>query len=131
MCVKAISSSQPKLASPADRSTTVHVPISTYRIQLNAGFPLSEAQKILSYLKNLGISDCYLSPVFRSRRGSLHGYDTVSHREVNPELGGEAAFIRFAEEAASKGLFLLLDVVPNHMSIGDPANVFWMDVLEN
>ncbi len=33
--------------------------------------------------------------------------------------------------SANTGWELILDIVPNHMGIGDPCNAWWMDVLEN
>ncbi len=108
-----------------------YVPLSTYRLQMNKEFPFSKAQAILGYLKNLGVSDCYLSPIFTARAGSSHGYDVVDPRHVNPELGGEPAFAEFAQAASALGIHTVLDIVPNHMCITDPKNPYWMDVLEN
>lgn len=111
--------------------TTVNVPRATYRLQLHHGFPFSAAEKIIPYLKNLGVSHLYLSPIAQARRGSLHGYDTVNHNQVNAELGGEEAFLRFKDHAHENGLGIIVDVVPNHMHITGPENFYWMDVLEN
>jgi len=129
--VKTISTRPSSRSSETDRLRPVTSPLSTYRLQLHAGFPFTEAQRILPYLKSLGISDCYLSPISRARHGSRNGYDVVSHQEINPELGGAQGFLDFSKEAARNGIRLLVDVVPNHMCIADSANVFWMDVLEN
>ena len=41
------------------------------------------------------------------------------------------SFERLAEAARAAGMGILLDVVPNHMGINDPGNVWWLDVLEN
>ena len=41
------------------------------------------------------------------------------------------SFERLAEAAREAGMGILLDVVPNHMGINDPGNVWWLDVLEN
>jgi (1->4)-alpha-D-glucan 1-alpha-D-glucosylmutase len=105
-------------------------PRSTYRLQMHAGFPLAEAESILTYLQQLGIGDCYLSPIFEARPGSMHGYDVTRHDRINPELGGDAAFERFAAAARAAGMGVLLDIVPNHMGVGNDA-VWWQDVLEN
>jgi (1->4)-alpha-D-glucan 1-alpha-D-glucosylmutase len=51
-------------------------------------------------------------------------------QEFNPELGGSEAFDRFSKTLCEHGLGLLIDVVPNHMSI-DVSNVWWLDVLEH
>ncbi len=107
------------------------VPRATYRLQLHPSFTLRDARRLLDYLQELGISDLYLSPVCAAQAGSEHGYNTVDHRVVNPALGGEQAFRELAEDLRSRGMGLMLDVVPNHMGIGDDTNRLWWDVLEN
>ncbi|MGH9585948.1 MAG: malto-oligosyltrehalose synthase, partial [Acidobacteriaceae bacterium] len=105
-------------------------PRSTYRLQLHAGFDFAAAEAALPYLRKLGIGDCYVSPVFEARPGSMHGYDVTRHDRVNPELGGEEGFARFTAARREAGLGLLLDIVPNHMGVGNDS-VWWQDVLEN
>lgn len=105
-------------------------PRSTYRLQLHAGFTFANAEAILPYLQRLGIGDCYLSPVFEARPGSMHGYDVTRHDRLNPELGGEEGFARLSRALRARNMGLLLDIVPNHMSVGNDS-VWWQDVLEN
>ncbi len=105
-------------------------PRSTYRLQLHAGFGFADAEAVLPYLRGLGIGDYYVSPVFEARPGSRHGYDVTRHDRVNPELGGEAGFARFAQALKDNRMGLLLDIVPNHMGVGNDS-VWWQDVLEN
>src|SRR4051812_35885566 len=107
------------------------IPQSTYRLQLGADLTLDQVHRLLPYLQNLGISDLYLSPLFRARAESSHGYDVVDHGTIDPAIGDLAAFERLATAARSAGMGILLDVVPNHMGINDPGNVWWLDVLEN
>jgi (1->4)-alpha-D-glucan 1-alpha-D-glucosylmutase len=106
------------------------IPISTYRLQLNKGFTFDDAASIAEYLKELGISHVYSSPYLQAAPGSMHGYDVVDHRNVNEELGGAAAHERFSKKLGEAGLGQVLDIVPNHMSLG-AQNRFWWDVLEN
>jgi (1->4)-alpha-D-glucan 1-alpha-D-glucosylmutase len=110
--------------------TEARVPLSTYRVQMNAKFAFAEAQAILAYLKKLGIRDLYSSPIFEARPGSMHGYDVARHDRLNPELGGQEGFERFSAELHRLELGLLLDIVPNHMGIGNDS-IWWQDVLEN
>ena len=110
---------------------TPRIPLATYRLQLRPDFTLSDAAKIADYLAALGISDLYLSPIFAARSGSEHGYDVVDYGRVNPTLGGEPAFEALAGLLKERGMGLLLDMVSNHMGIGDEANRLWWDVLEN
>jgi (1->4)-alpha-D-glucan 1-alpha-D-glucosylmutase len=110
---------------------SARIPASTYRLQLNGSFSLEQAAELIDYLCDLGISDCYVSPVTVARWGSLHGYDVIDHSRLNPELGGEEQFLRFARLLRDKGMGLMLDTVPNHMCVADPANRWWFDILEN
>jgi len=107
------------------------LPLSTYRLQLHREFPFAAAREVVSYLARLGISDCYLSPVFAARPGSTHGYDVTDHNQFNPELGGREEYDRLAAEVAACQMGLVLDIVPNHMGIDAASNPWWRDVLEN
>lgn len=107
------------------------MPVSTYRLQLHAAFTFADARNVVDYLARLGISDLYLSPVFASRPGSMHGYDVTQHNRFDPELGGREEFERLSTEVASRGMGLVLDCVPNHMGIDASSNPWWRDVLEN
>ena len=107
------------------------VPRSTYRLQLSANFDFADARALLSYLAQLGISELYFSPMQTPRANSVHGYDICDHNQLNPALGGVAAFDDLASELVAQGMGLIIDVVPNHMGIDDPRNLWWSDVLEN
>ena len=107
------------------------IPISTYRLQFNHRFTFSAATEILPYLDELGISDIYASPYFKARKGSIVGYDVVDPAKLNPEIGTEEDFNRFARELQRRRMGQLLDIVPNHMYVGSEDNDWWMDILEN
>lgn len=105
-------------------------PISTYRLQIRAGFDLDAAAGVADYLADLGVDWAYLSPLLRATPGSDHGYDVVDVTRVDPERGGPEALERFAVAARAAGLGILVDIVPNHMGISDPReNAWWWDVL--
>ena len=103
---------------------------SSYRLQLHAGFPFSEASKVAGYLKELGISHVYCSPYLQAANGSMHGYDVVDPQKVNVELGGEEGQTQFSIALRVLGMGQVLDIVPNHMATGS-ENKYWWDVLEN
>jgi len=105
-------------------------PSSTYRLQLHKGFTFDDAAEIAQYLHELGVSHVYSSPYLQAAPGSMHGYDVVDHSRVNEELGGAAAHERFCTRLGESGLGQVLDIVPNHMSLGR-ENRYWWDVLEN
>lgn len=106
------------------------IPSATYRLQLNKDFRLCDAIKLLDYLRDLGVSDVYLSPILAARKGSGHGYDVTDPTRINPELGSEEEFELFLGELQKRGMGLLLDIVPNHMA-ASMENSWWMDTLEN
>jgi (1->4)-alpha-D-glucan 1-alpha-D-glucosylmutase len=106
------------------------VPLATYRLQLTKDFGFDDAAKLAPYLKQLGVSHLYASPFLKARPGSTHGYDIVDHDRLNPELGGEDAFLRMSDALKAHDLGLILDFVPNHMGVGHADNAWWLDVLE-
>ena len=122
---------QPNLSRLAEASIAArHVPSATYRLQFHPDFTFVDAEAIVPYLHALGISDAYTSPLFTARAGSTHGYDVCDYGELNPALGGAAAFESLSAALRARGMSFVLDMVPNHMGIGN-GNPWWMDVLEN
>jgi (1->4)-alpha-D-glucan 1-alpha-D-glucosylmutase len=91
-----------------------------YRLQLRPGFGFREARALVPYLRDLGVSHLYLSPIMEARSGSTHGYDVVDPTRVSEQLGGEEEF----RALAGAGLGLVVDVVPNHMAASD-ENRWW------
>lgn len=106
-------------------------PGATYRVQLRPGFGFDEVAGVAPYLSDLGVTHLYASPYLQAAPGSTHGYDVVDHRQLNSELGGEAAHARMCSALGDAGLGQILDIVPNHMAIGGRENAWWWDVLEN
>src|SRR5438309_8796218 len=106
------------------------VPRATYRLQFHKGFTFDDAIATVPYLKSLGVSHVYASPILAARASSTHGYDIMDHNQINPELGGEERFEAFSQELRRSGIGLILDFVPNHMGVGE-ANVWWRDVQKN
>jgi (1->4)-alpha-D-glucan 1-alpha-D-glucosylmutase len=100
----------------------VYPVISTYRLQLHAGFTFADAQQQVPYLARLGVSHLYLSPVLQAAPGSQHGYDVIDHTRINEELGGEAGLVSLAGSAREHGLGIIVDVVPNHMALVPPQH---------
>jgi (1->4)-alpha-D-glucan 1-alpha-D-glucosylmutase len=105
-------------------------PRCTYRLQLRACFGFKEAAAIAPYLARLGASHVYLSPFFKARPGSPHGYDITDHARLNPELGSDVDHAAMINAFRVEGLNVILDFVPNHMGVSGADNPFWLDVLE-
>lgn len=106
------------------------VPLATYRLQLRKEFDFAAATAILPYLRRLGISHLYLSPITAARAGSTHGYDVIDYNVINPELGGEDGFVRLSDAVQAHGLGIIVDFVPNHMA-ASTENPWWFDVLRH
>jgi (1->4)-alpha-D-glucan 1-alpha-D-glucosylmutase len=98
-------------------------PLATYRLQLGPHLSLAGARALVPYLRELGVSHLYLSPVLQAQRGTTHGYDVTDPRRVHDELGGEAELRALCQA----GLGVVLDVVPNHMAAHPDENPFWRD----
>jgi (1->4)-alpha-D-glucan 1-alpha-D-glucosylmutase len=100
----------------------------TYRIQLTPELGFRRVRDVvLPYVRALGVSHLYLSPVLQARSGSTHGYDVVDPTRVSAELGGEEELRALCEAAHSAGLGTILDVVPNHMAASEEENRLWRD----
>ena len=107
------------------------VPRATYRLQLHRGFTFAQATELVPYLAALGVSHVYLSPYFKARPGSSHGYDIIDHNALNPEIGDRADFDRLCAALRQHGMGQVVDIVPNHMGVLGTDNERWLDVLEN
>jgi (1->4)-alpha-D-glucan 1-alpha-D-glucosylmutase len=107
----------------------LRVPDATYRLQFNRDFRLPQATDLAPYLRDLGISDCYASPLFQAGPESTHGYDVCGFDEFNPAIGTREEFETWSSRLRELGLGLILDMVPNHMG-ADLSNHWWADVLQ-
>ena len=69
----------------------------------------------LGYLKKLGVSIIYLSPVFES--SSNHKYNTGDYKKIDPMFGDEEIFKELIEKANAKGISIILDGVFSHTGV--------------
>lgn len=111
--------------------------VSTYRLQLRGkgsgfGFTFADAEGLLDYFDELGVSHLYLSPIMTAVAGSAHGYDVVDPTTVSAELGGANGLARLSAAARARRIGLVIDIVPNHMGVASPQqNPWWWDVLKH
>lgn len=80
----------------------------------------------LDYLKDIGFTALYLTPIFLA--DTEHKYDTVDYTKIDPEFGSEEDLIELVEEAHRRDIKVVLDAVFNHTSVYHP---FFMDVVKN
>lgn len=69
----------------------------------------------LDHLVDLGVDGFWLNPCYPSPQAD-HGYDVADYTDIEPDYGDLAAFDALTEEAHSRGLKVLMDLVPNHCS---------------
>lgn len=107
----------------------MHIPQSTYRVQLHKGFTFKDLSQIIDYLSELGISTIYAAPIFKATPGSVHGYDVTDPHHINPEIGTLEDLRSLRKKLKAKGMSWIQDIVPNHMAF-HKDNVRLWDVLE-
>src|SRR4051812_45139759 len=69
----------------------------------------------LDYIKDLGVSAIWLSPIYPSPMMDL-GYDIADYKNIDPIFGTLADFDRLVTEIHKRHLKIMLDFVPNHTS---------------
>ena len=75
------------------------------------------------YLQNdLGVTAIWLSPIFESASNdqNLHGYDTTNHFRVDPRLGSNYRLQDLIRQVHQRGMRIIFDYVPNHVSNQHP-----------
>jgi glycosidase len=92
---------------------------------LRHGGDLAGAAQRLPYLKDLGVTAVWFTPVIENNqpltneggtmRSSYHGYGFTDHYSVDRRFGGNAAYKAFAQQAHAAGLKLVQDAVYNHV----------------
>ena len=70
--------------------------------------------KMLPYIKSLGVTVIYLSPVFESIE--VHGYDITDYEKISKFIGTWEELAELHRRANEMGMDLVLDVVFNHSS---------------
>lgn len=105
--------------------------LSTYRLQMRGdAFTFTDAEEVLPYLDDLGVSHLYLSPILTAAEGSTHGYDVTDPTTVSEALGGADGLARLSAAARKRNIGLVVDIVPNHVGVDDPTqNAWWWDLL--
>ena len=73
----------------------------------------------LDYLQELGVNTLWLLPFYPSP-GRDDGYDIADYHNVHPDLGDMADFHKFINEAHSRGLRVIIELVINHTSDQHP-----------
>ncbi|HLL47442.1 MAG TPA: alpha-amylase family glycosyl hydrolase, partial [Longimicrobiaceae bacterium] len=80
------------------------------------GGTLAGLRTKLEYLKRLGVTGIWVSPVFRQLRSqeSYHGYGIQHFLDVDPRFGTRDDLRALVEEAHRLGIYVILDIIFNH-----------------
>lgn len=74
----------------------------------------------LSYIKDLGFDAIWISPVVDNMDAAYHGYFFKNWEKVNALFGDEASLKKMVDAAHSMGIWVMADVVANHVApVGD------------
>ena len=73
----------------------------------------------LPYLASLGVDAVWLSPFYPSPQKDA-GYDVSDPRAVDPMFGTLDDFAELVEQAHERGVRVIVDIVPNHVSASHP-----------
>jgi neopullulanase len=85
----------------------------------------------LAYLKDLGVTTLWLTPIVKNGAASdYHGYGAVDLYAVDPHLGTLRDYQELVEAAHAQHLKVFFDVVPNHVGplhpwVKDPPMADW------
>jgi len=80
----------------------------------------------LPYIKSLGITGIYMTPVFKSPTN--HKYDTQDYYTVDEHFGDKETLKELVSKAHDLGIKVMLDAVFNHIG---SKHEFWQDVLQH
>ncbi|MEZ4885957.1 MAG: glycoside hydrolase family 13 protein [Chitinophagales bacterium] len=80
------------------------------------GGDIAGIEQNLDYIKDLGFTAIWLNPLLENDMAeySYHGYSTTDFYKVDPRFGSNEAYQKMAEQASSKGLKLIMDMIVNH-----------------
>lgn len=80
----------------------------------------------IPYLKNLGITGIYFTPIFEAK--TAHKYDTINYFKIDPSFGTNEDFRELVETAHASNIKIMLDGVFNHSGFLHP---YFQDVVKN
>lgn len=85
------------------------------------GGDLRGIREHLPYLKDLGVTTLWLTPVLKNGAAAdYHGYGAIDLYAVDPHLGSVADYRELVEAAHAQHMKVFFDVVPNHVGPLNP-----------
>lgn len=88
------------------------------------GGDLKGIENHLDYIADLGVTSIWLNPIQENdmKEGSYHGYAITDYYQVDRRFGSNEEFRSLVEQAHSKGLKVVMDMIFNHC--GDQNYLF-------
>lgn len=93
---------------------------------LRHGGDLEGIRQHLDYFKELGVTALWFTPVLENNSpdgngsSTYHGYATTDYYRVDPRFGTNEEYKRLCDEAHSKGLKVVMDMIFNHCGFEHP-----------
>lgn len=93
---------------------------------LRHGGDLEGIRRHLDYFKELGVTALWFTPVLENNSpdnggySTYHGYATTDYYRVDPRFGTNEEYRRLIDEAHSKGLKVVMDMIFNHCGFEHP-----------
>jgi glycosidase len=83
------------------------------------GGDIEGIRKSLDYLKDMGFTAIWLNPLLENDMPeySYHGYSTTDFYKVDARFGSNEDYQQLSEEARSKGIKLIMDMIVNHCGL--------------
>jgi glycosidase len=93
------------------------------------GGSLKGLQSKIGYLKRLGVTAVWISPVFKqvSFQETYHGYGIQNFLDIDPHFGTRQDLRDLVKVAHRNGIYIILDIILNHTGnvFGYQANRYW------
>jgi alpha-amylase len=77
----------------------------------------------LDYIAGMGFDAIWISPIVANTPGGYHGYWAQNLSLVNPHFGSAESLAALVSAAHARGMWVMLDVVANHMGIAPFASL--------
>ncbi len=91
-------------------------PLSFYDTDANGKGDLNGITAKLDYLKKLGITGIWLTPIHPHPKSAYHGYAVDDYYAIDPTLGTMEDYENLIKSAHQKGIKIIMDLVVNHTS---------------
>ena len=76
----------------------------------------------LDYIADMGFDAIWISPIVKNSKDGYHGYWTTDWEGVNEHFGTEEDLHNLVKTAHSKGMYVMVDVVANHVAYVSDEN---------